>query len=194
MVAPLVLALALPSLAAALTPLSDDILGRVIETASTSTLSWENGTLARALTDFNHPALSPFRSGFVGALASNDLEEDSTLGGLARATLVSKIEAFGPSSLNASSAGALNGSYDHLSLLDDGAAGDPASLGASDRRARALSAPQLSWGRAQKSRAAGQGSPACLPLHPPPPSIGDLSRRGQASWRPTGPPRSPGNL
>lgn len=128
MVTPLLLALALPSFAAALTPLSDDILARIVETASTSSLSWENGTLARALTDFNYPELSPFRSGFVGALSSNLLEEDSTLGGLARATLVSKVEAFGNSSFNSTTA--RQGNYHYLSLLDDGAAGDPASLGA----------------------------------------------------------------
>lgn len=124
-------ALLAPSAAlAAVSPLSDDVLQKVLTNALTSTLSWENGTLARALTDFYYPAVSIYTPGFTTALAnrSNALAEDTWVGALAKATLESKVASFGRQSLNGTNA--VNGSRDYLSLLDDGAAGDPASLGA----------------------------------------------------------------
>ncbi|CED83332.1 Six-hairpin glycosidase-like [Phaffia rhodozyma] len=122
------LALGSISVVSAIDPLSDTVLDRVISLAiSSSIYSWENGTLARALTEYYVPSISPFTENF---LTNDPNPSNSTITSqlilIAQSTLAHKQASFGQSSTSGNwtlSAGK------SLSLLDDDSAADPASLG-----------------------------------------------------------------
>lgn len=90
-------------------------------------VSWENGSLSRALTEYYLPAQSPFSPDFLPILTNLPTNQSiSRLDDLAQATLANKIASYGEGSTSKN----WNLTWGNaLSMLDDQAAGDPASLG-----------------------------------------------------------------
>ncbi|KAL7409344.1 hypothetical protein BDY24DRAFT_403506 [Mrakia frigida] len=119
-------AVLLSSSVQAIDTIPTDVMDRVRANAiASSSKSWENGTLARAITELDHLSISPFEPDFLPPWSNN--ESSAALSTLAFDALASKVEEFGFLSLDGSWRTTVNGT--NLQLVPDGSAGDPASLG-----------------------------------------------------------------
>jgi hypothetical protein len=132
--------------------------------------SWENGTLARALTDlYWAESLSVFSPNSIPPPISNStINSIPPLLTLAQAVIDNKVDAFGADVFSNRGSLANGKSENSLSLLDDGSSADPASLGeliawanwtkqeGSDHWADALQQEVCLWAL---SRARGKRSP-----------------------------------
>lgn len=85
--------------------------------------SWENGTLAQAIIEFDYPAFSPFNTSLTPPTTTPSLQSSvpEPIINLARITLENR-----PTDQNA---GTLNDPFRGGRLLEDGSSADPASLG-----------------------------------------------------------------